>query len=152
MQDLVPSRMLVLMTDEPVAHVAVIADERPYVTPVSFVWLDDQLWFRTGPGTRLDAIRENPRVSAEVSRFDLNTGGWESVVIGGTARVVAEPDAEARIEKALRVKYRRITRSALEMPTDVIPHEGAVVAVTVEEMSGRASGSGVNDRDRPGRL
>jgi nitroimidazol reductase NimA-like FMN-containing flavoprotein (pyridoxamine 5'-phosphate oxidase superfamily) len=152
MQELVESRIRVLLADEPVAHVGVIAWGKPYVTPVSYVWLDDSLWFRTGPGMRLDAITANPEISAEISRFDFDTGYWESVVLAGTGEVIDDPDAGDEVERALRKKYRRITRSALDMPPDVVPREGSVVRVTVESISGRSSGAGLDGPARPGRL
>jgi nitroimidazol reductase NimA-like FMN-containing flavoprotein (pyridoxamine 5'-phosphate oxidase superfamily) len=152
MKDLVPSQVRALLADEPVAHVAVIAWGKPYVTPVSYVWLDEALWFRTAPGTRLDAVVANPDLSVEVSRFDLATGYWESIIIAGRGEVVADPEAEERVQRALRVKYRRITKSALDMPSDVVPKEGTVVKVVVESLSGRSSGSGLKGPDRPGRL
>ncbi len=152
MKDLVQSQVHALLSDEPVAHVGVIAWGKPYVTPVSYVWLDDALWFRTAPGTRLDAVAANPDISVEISRFDVTTGYWESIVIAGRGEIVSDRDAEDRVERALRIKYRRITRSALDMPPDVVPKEGAVVKVVVEDLSGRSSGSGIKGPDRPGRL
>lgn len=152
MKDLVQSQVQALLADEPVAHVAVLAWGKPYVTPVSYVWLEDALWFRTAPGARLDAVVANPDVSVEVSRFDVATGYWESIIIAGRGEVVSDREAEDRVERALRAKYRRITRSALDMPPDVVPKEGAVVKVVVESLSGRSSGAGLRGPDRPGRL
>ena len=152
MQSLVESRVRRLLEDEPVAHIGVIAGGDPYVSPISFVWLDDQLWFRTMPGRRLDALVGEPVVSCEISRFDLDTGDWESVIIRGTATLVSDEADEARVMNAIRAKYRRVTRSALEMPPDVIPKVGTTVAVTPIAISGRASTRGLTDRDRPGRL
>lgn len=152
MKDLVESQLQRLLADEPVAHIAVLAWGKPYVTPVSYVWIEDALWFRTGPGARLDAVVANPDVSVEISRFETETGYWESIVIAGTGEVVSDPEAGEMVERALRAKYRRITRSALDMPPDVVPKEGAVVRVAVESMSGRSSGAGLRGPDRPGRL
>ena len=50
MQKLVDSQIARLLHEEPVAHVAVASDNRPYVTPISFVWFDDAMWFRTMAG------------------------------------------------------------------------------------------------------
>lgn len=152
MQELVPSRVRHLLGDSAVAHIGVVVQGDPYVTPISFVWLDDILWFRTMGGERLKALAVHPRVSCEISNFDAATGDWESVIVTGDARIVEDSDEEAAMMRAVREKYRRITRSALELPADVLPREGYVVAVHPVEISGRASNPGLIRPDLPGRL
>lgn len=152
MQELVPSRLRHVLVNSPVAHIGVVAGGDPYVTPISYVWMDDLLWFRTTAGERLKALATHPRVSCEISSFDVATGDWESVIVTGDARVVDDPDQEAEMMRAVREKYRRITRSALELPPDVLPREGYVVAVHPVEVSGRASNPGMVRPDLPGRL
>ena len=51
-----------------VAHLGVIDNGAPYVSPISYVLIEGRLCFRTGAGRRLDALRSNPRVSVEVSQ------------------------------------------------------------------------------------
>ena len=152
MQELVPSRQRHLLMNSPVAHIGVVADGDPYVTPISFVWMDDLLWFRTTEGERLKALATHPRVSCEISSFDVATGDWESVIVTGDARVVDDPEQESEMMRAVREKYRRITKSALELPPDVMPREGYVVAIHPVDVSGRASNAGMVRRDLPGRL
>jgi nitroimidazol reductase NimA-like FMN-containing flavoprotein (pyridoxamine 5'-phosphate oxidase superfamily) len=152
MHELVPSQIDRLLRDHPVAHIGVISYGVPYVTPISYVWQDGQLWFRTAPGRRLTAIEEGGQVCCEISEFDLSNGDWQSVLLMGSARVDPSPEVETEIMRAIREKYRRITRSALELPPDVLPDVGAIVAVMPDEVSGRSSGRGVGDRMRPGRL
>lgn len=152
METLVASAVARLLENEPVTHVGVVADGKPYVTPISFVWLDDALWFRTMPGSRLDAIIENPNLSCEVSRFEFDTGFWESVIVTGTAVVIDDEAVEQTIMNAIRAKYRRITRMALELPPDVLPHVGVIIKVEPESVTGRGSGRGLDGPALPGRL
>ena len=153
METLVGSAVARLLDNEPVAHVGVVVDGIPYVTPISFVWKDDALWFRTMPGRRLDAIVANPNLSCEVSRFEMTTGIWESVIVDGEAEVIDDsPEIEAEIMNAIRAKYRRITRMALDLPPDVLPHVGVIVKVVPTNVSGRGSGRGIGGPDLPGRL
>jgi nitroimidazol reductase NimA-like FMN-containing flavoprotein (pyridoxamine 5'-phosphate oxidase superfamily) len=152
MEPLVASDIARLLANEPVAHVAVVADGDPYVTPVSFVWDDDALWFRTMPGRRLDAMASHPRVSCEVSRFHVETGYWESVVIDGAAETVTDAAIEADMMAAIRAKYRRITRMALDLPPDILPNVGVVIKVVPDHVSGRGSGRGIDGPSLPGAL
>jgi nitroimidazol reductase NimA-like FMN-containing flavoprotein (pyridoxamine 5'-phosphate oxidase superfamily) len=153
METLVPSAIARLLDNEPVAHVGVAWDGIPYVTPISFVWLDESFWFRTMPGRRLDAIVANPNLSCEVSRFDMDTGYWESVIVDGTAIIVEDdPAIDEHIMNAIRSKYRRITKMALDLPPDVLPYEGVIVKVEPASVTGRGSGRGIGGPSLPGRL
>ncbi len=140
-----------LLDHEPVARIGVVADGDPYVTAISFVVDDNEVLFRTGAGKRLDALRAHPRVCIEISNYDVVTGEWSSVVIFGRATVVDDPARTTTAERLLREKYRRLSSSALVFPAEA-PDEGWIVAVAIEELSARTSGSGLLRDSRPGRL
>jgi len=133
-----------------VAHIAQVDQGEPYVTPMSYVMLDGDFCFRTGAGRRLEALRRDPRMCIEVSRPREDTG-WESVVFRGWARIVTEARREEEAIAALLAKYH--TESALGFSAPAVyPEERPVVAVTPEQVTGRASGSGLSAATRPGRL
>lgn len=136
-----------------VAHIGVVDDGRPYVTPISFVLDGRRLLFRTKPGKRLEAIEANPNVCVEVSRFDEETGDWVSVVISGTAREHTDDATTSRTVELLFDKYEAFLGSPLGhgglQPMASFPH---VMEVTIEEISGMSSGRGFGFRTRPGRL
>ncbi len=142
-----------LLAEEPVAHLAVVTGGEPYVTPTSFVQLNDAIYLRTGPGRRLAALLEGGRCCIEVSRYSNDQGDWESVLVWGTAEMVEDQGEEANAIGLLLVKYRNVFGSALAFsrPTPLAPSE-VVVKVPIDEMSGRSSGAGFAPRTRPGRL
>jgi nitroimidazol reductase NimA-like FMN-containing flavoprotein (pyridoxamine 5'-phosphate oxidase superfamily) len=70
MRDLTWDRCRDLLAEARLAHIAVISDDEPYVSPVSFVLVGDAICIRTGEGKRVDALRQNPRACVEVSEFD----------------------------------------------------------------------------------
>ena len=87
----------VLLRWENIGRLAVAAHgEAPLIVPVNFVLHEANVVFRTGDGTMLDRIREQP-VSLEVDRFDqYRRIGW-SVLVRGVAHEIdrAEvPDLE----------------------------------------------------------
>lgn len=136
-----------------VAHIAVIADDEPYVTPISFVRIEDRLLLRTATGRRLDAVRENPRVCIEVSEVDEATGDWRSVIVWGRASVVDDPTVEVDTVTRMLEKYRLYEGpvTAWSQP-ELFPGTAVVVVVPIERISGRTSGSGLQPKTRPGRL
>ncbi len=152
MDELSREQAVAVLEAEAVAHVATAVGGEPYVTPISFVVLGDELMFRTTPGRRLDAVKQNPRVCVEASRVD-EAGNWESVLVFGDARILDDPNREADVVAALLAKYHEASEGLFSMgggrPFDPQP---VVVAVPLTEVSGRSSGGGLNPRTRPGRL
>jgi nitroimidazol reductase NimA-like FMN-containing flavoprotein (pyridoxamine 5'-phosphate oxidase superfamily) len=136
-----------------VAHIAVVHDGEPYVTPMSFVVDGRRLLFRTKPGKRFEAIESHPMVSIEVSNFDETSGDWTSVVVRGQAVERTDEQTTARAVQLLMEKYSAVLGSPLGhggfQPLATFPH---VVEVPIEEISGMASGRGFSYRTRPGRL
>lgn len=142
-----------LLEEEKVAHIGVITDGGPYVTPISYVLVGGHLAFRTAPGRRTEAIEADPRVSIEVSRYDEETGDWSSVIVTGTARVMPEgEDSDQVVVDALFDKYRHAYQSLLSVPSGIGLGPRFIVTVEIAEISGRTSGGFLTQRTRPGRL
>ena len=141
-----------LLTEEYVAHIAVITPEGPYVTPISYVYADTELAFRTAPGRRTEAIEVDPRVSIEVSRYDAESGNWTSAIAFGTARVVRDDELKEQVVVDLLFeKYRDAYDNLLSMSSG-FPGIRFIVVVDIAEISGRSSGGYLSQRTRPGRL
>lgn len=145
-----------LLRRAPVGHLGVVADGRPYVTPMSFV-LDpsaEAIFFRTVPGRKLEAISDNPSVCVEVSEYDETTGAWSSVIISGIASEVDEASLGAAVVSSLFEKYGEALGSPLGTGGGLQPLAGltTVLRVDIGEMSGMSSGRLFSPRTRPGRL
>jgi nitroimidazol reductase NimA-like FMN-containing flavoprotein (pyridoxamine 5'-phosphate oxidase superfamily) len=142
-----------LLAEALVAHIGVVEDGKPYVTPMSFVLDGRRLLFRTKPGKRFEAIGANPSVCVEVSSFDEEAGDWVSVVITGTARELTDEATTSRTVELLFDKYESFLGSPLGhgglQPMASFPH---VIEVTIDEITGMSSGRGFGFRTRPGRL
>lgn len=151
MDELTPAEITGLLESQKVGHIAVIDEGRPYVTPVSFVIVDDQFCFRTGAGRRVDAIRKNPDVSIEVMKVE--DGRWESVIASGTAHEVLDDNKARTIISALLGKYVEEIGSPLSGGArKPLPEAGILVAVDLDHITGRSSGSWFTIPTRPGRL
>ncbi|MDP9145249.1 MAG: pyridoxamine 5'-phosphate oxidase family protein [Actinomycetota bacterium] len=141
------------LTEALVAHIGVIADGEPYVTPMSFVVDGNRVLFRTKPGKRFEAIEANPVVCIEVSRFDEATGDWTSVMVKGKAVERDDEPTATRTVELLLDKYQTVLGSPLGhgglQPMASFPH---VIEVPIDELTGMSSGRGFSPRTRPGRL
>lgn len=151
MNELTWERCRDILVDSRVAHMAVVAEGDPYVSPISYVVVGDAICIRTGPGKRVDALRLNPRVCVEVSEYDEANGDWESVIIWGTAEFVEDDRHAQEIIFAFIEKYRDVLGSPLN-PGSVLPDPDVIIRVPIEDSTGRGSGSYFSVRRRPGRL
>lgn len=151
MNELTWDRCLDLLAESRVAHIGVISEDHPYVSPISYVVVGDSICIRTGPGKRVEALRENPRVCVEVSQYDEVNGDWESVIIWGTAEFVEDDRRAQEIIYAFIEKYRDILGSPLN-PGSVFPEPDVVIRIPIEDSTGRDAGSYFSVRRRPGRL
>lgn len=153
MEELTADECRALLEASSVAHLGVVEESRPYVSPVSYVVVDDKVCLRTGPGRRMDAIRANPQVCLEVSRFDDDTGDWESVIVWGEAFEIDDPQLAERVLSDLVHKYSDAIGSPLSRGGGPpLPDPAILVGVPIETMTGRSSGKFFSIRTRPGRL
>jgi len=154
MDELSLERCRQVLEDGWVGHLGVIAAGEPYVAPISYVVMDGRVCFKTGPGKRADAIRSSPRVCFETCHVDQSTGYWESVVVWGNAEEITD-DVEAQaVVSALVSKYRPVLGSFLSPgPNDVgLGEPDILIALPIEIITGRSSGSFFHISSRPGRL
>lgn len=144
---------MAILEEVPVAHLGLIDDGEPYVTPMSFVLDGDRILFRTMAGRKLEALRANPSVCIEASRYDEETGDWASVIVRGVAKETEEEGLKTDVISGLFKKYDKVIGSPLArggmQPLEGLPH---VLVVEMIEVTGMVSGRGWSRRTRPGRL
>lgn len=145
---------LEVLAVQPVAHLGIVVDGAPYVTPMSFVLEGERVLFRTIAGKKLDLIRVNPAVCIETADYDPDTGDWVSVIIRGTARLVDDPETRRELIALLYDKYEKVMGSPFSVGGGLVPLGGApyVIEVPIDEINGMSSGRGIHVRTKPGRL
>ena len=121
---------------------------QPYVTPLLYVWDGAEVWVHnTAARGHLRAnVEANDRVCFEVDepgpvfsygRFECDTGmAYESVVVFGRIRVVADRAAKQGFCEALMAKYQP---SEPSRPAGVFPRlaQISVYAIAVERITGK---------------
>lgn len=143
-----------VLASQQVAHLGIVVNDAPYVTPMSYVVDGERILFRTMAGKKLDGIRANPAVCIEAADYNPETGDWVSVMVRGTARLVDDPDTRREIIALLYDKYEKVMGSPLSGGGGLMPLGGTpyVIEVPIEEITGMSSGRGIRVRTKPGRL
>lgn len=118
-----------LLREATLGRIAITSGALPTILPVNFSLAEDQILFRTARGTKLDAATENAVVAFEVDEMHpMGHDGW-SVVVTGVAREVTG-DAIAAV--------------AGPIPRWAPEHDGRVVAISLDLVSGRRIVHGVH--------
>ncbi len=83
-----------VLDDSGIGHLALRAHPVGVdIMPINYLITDRQLFFRSGPGTKLKDLVEHPHVAVQVER--LRNGTWFSVVLKGKAtRLASDEDIE----------------------------------------------------------
>jgi len=153
MEPITKARAREFLEEALVAHIGVVVEGEPYVTPMSFIIHEGRILFRTKPGRRLEGIKTNPVVSIETSTFDETSGDWTSVIVKGNATIEKDDVVIQATLTGLYDKYREILGTPLGrggiQPIASFPN---VVTVEVLEISGMSSSGPFSMRTRPGRL
>ena len=111
-----------LLPTQMLGRVAVRFGEAPSVLPVIFAMLDDDVVFRTDPGTKLSAALMHAIVAFEVDDADPATRtGWSVLVVGPIEEVDdratlarieelrLEPWVDGGRDRVLRIRTRTVT-------------------------------------------
>lgn len=133
-----------------VAHIGVSDADGPYVSPISYVIVDDHLCFITSRGRRLRAMKADPRVCIEISEVD--DSGWRSAIIEDEAEIVTGMALHTDALQELIRKYQTEEDTLLGTSRTPGPDLTEMIAVPLKWVTGRSSGEGTNRRTRPGRM
>ena len=120
-------------------------DGLPYGVPLSYVVIEDSLYFHCAhEGRKVDAVRAHPRVAFTVVGatrpvYAKNfTTYYESVMVSGTAEEVTGPAAKYEILTALAAKYlpEHMDKADADI-TRSLPRT-AVYRIRIETLTGKA--------------
>jgi nitroimidazol reductase NimA-like FMN-containing flavoprotein (pyridoxamine 5'-phosphate oxidase superfamily) len=86
-----------------IGRVVISLEALPAAFPVNFALMDDDVVFRTAPGTKLSAALDEAVVAFQADRFDAAACiGW-SILIQGRASIITDPE---ELERARRLRIR----------------------------------------------
>lgn len=77
-----PGEIESLLLRHRMGRIAYSLDGRPVIVPMNYRYDGAAVYAVSGPGQKIDAMREQPRVSFEIDEVDA-AGAWRSVVADG---------------------------------------------------------------------
>lgn len=119
----------------------------PYAVPVSYVYTDGTIYFHSAlQGHKIDAIRDNPKVSfCVIAEDDVKprefTTYFKSVIAFGKARIIEDADEKMAALRLLAERYsdNTVTRTMTDIEIAGGFNRLLMVAIQVEHLSGKES-------------
>jgi uncharacterized protein len=101
-------RCMSLLRSAPIGRLGFTSGALPVILPISFVVVDEDIVFRTAPGSKLEASLRRQVACIEADGFDpLYHTGW-SVLVTGPTRVVTDPEEAARMAELPLPTWTRV--------------------------------------------
>ncbi|MEI4481865.1 MULTISPECIES: pyridoxamine 5'-phosphate oxidase family protein [unclassified Phyllobacterium] len=107
-QDMTQQEIKEFLARATIGRLACAKDNQPYVIPLSFAYDDVSLYSLTSAGTKVDWMRENPKVCIEFDEI-VATNNWQSVVVTG---IFEELTSEPGHIEARNNAHRLLSRTA----------------------------------------
>ncbi len=144
--------MKALLSEEEVGHLALSDNGRPYVIPINYAYMEDQIVLHCAvKGKKLDIIRQNPQCAIAVNRHPdkvhYHAEGkchyrYHSVIVYGRAQYIES--AEERLEwiKKYRAYFNKRLGGRMA-EDDTIKDAGrcGIIVISIDEMTGKKEDS-----------
>jgi len=129
-----------------VCRLAMSEEDRPYIVPLCFGYVDDTLYFHSArEGRKLDILKNNNKVCFE---FDIDheiveaddackwTMKYQSVIGVGKGSIIEDLESK---RKALTIIMQHYSRNFYEYPDKTVK-KIVIIKVEIEHMTGKKSG------------
>jgi nitroimidazol reductase NimA-like FMN-containing flavoprotein (pyridoxamine 5'-phosphate oxidase superfamily) len=99
---------------------------QPYIVPITYKYLDGYIYGQSNEGTKLNILRQNPKVAFEVDMMtDLNN--WRSVVVTGEFEEMTDKETEESRSILFNDIFSLMTGCSIH------PHEHAITEKLTDE-------------------
>jgi len=137
--ELPPADAVAILERNQFGRLAFSFHDRIDIEPLSFVFADQFIYFRTSPGTKVTALLHHPWVAFEVDEIE-GLFDWRSVVVHGTLYPVDPEggDRERDVYSRAIGLLRKLDAAALTSG-DPAPARTSIFRVYADTITGRAA-------------
>ena len=120
-------------------------DEYPYAVPLSYVCVDDKLYFHSSKeGYKIDAVKMHEKASFCVIDQDeivpeKFTTHYRSVIVFGKVRLLEDQEEMRRIAAALGMKYSADYKEKIPAEIDAYMKRLAIIEMSIEHITAKES-------------
>lgn len=127
-----------LLKEQGLGHLGVVLETgEPYVVPVNYVYLDDEIFLHTLPGAKLDALRANGKVCLQVEKIKKNCR-WQSVIAFGEFREIKKTNKKIRVLQEFTERFKNLTPVEAMSEDNWNPGGVIVFRINIRSITGMA--------------
>jgi len=126
-----------LIAANKLGHLGCIAESRPYVVPINYIFEDGQIYSHSLPGLKIEAMRTEPHVCLQVERIEDNFN-WRSVVAYGAFEEIRVPSERNDVLGKLLAQFPLLTPVESLMAEDGNAPNSVVFRIVVDRITGVA--------------
>ena len=119
-----------LLKRQSVGRLACTANDRPYVVPITYAYDGSSVYAYSGPGRKIEMMREQPLVCFEVDEVD-GPSEWRSVVAEGTYEELTSERSRREALALLGITNGAVARALNQA------NRGVVFRIRLGDRSGR---------------
>lgn len=98
-----------LLKERGFGHLGITLDDgEPYVVPVNYVYLDEEIFIHSLPGKKLDALRANGKVCLQVEKIETDFR-WQSVIVSGEFQEIKRTNEKVKILLEFNKRFKQLT-------------------------------------------
>jgi len=122
-----------------VARLGCIVNGEPYVVPISYNFEDDCLYSHSLPGTKITALRENPRACVQVDEIEGDLR-WRSAIAFGQFQEITKPQERSDTLNKLLRRFPMLTPVEAMIADDGSSPGVIVFRIKIDRVTGVAEG------------
>ena len=112
-----------------------IDKNEPYVVPINYMLVEGSIYSHSLPGTKIDAMRLNPRVCLQVDEID-DEFHWRSAIVFGNYEEIQPPKDRREVLRNLLYHFPKLTPVESVMAHDAAAPDSIVFRIVVNRISG----------------
>jgi nitroimidazol reductase NimA-like FMN-containing flavoprotein (pyridoxamine 5'-phosphate oxidase superfamily) len=123
-----------LFADAKVVRLGCIENGEPYVVPISCLLEDNYLYSHSLNGTKINALRENPRACVQVDEIESALSS-RSAIAFGRYEEITDPDARAEILNKLFRLFPMLTPVESTIALDGLAQQVIVFRIRIDRLT-----------------
>lgn len=122
-----------------IGRLGCIVNGEPYIVPIGYSFEDDSLYSHSLPGTKINALRENPRACVQVDEIESDLI-WRSALAFGEFQEITKPHERSEILSKLLRRFPMLTPVEAVITDDGSSPGVIVFRIKIDRVTGVAEG------------
>ena len=128
-----------LLRSAGVGRLGCIVNGGPYIVPINFIFEDNSVYSHSLPGTKITALKENPRACVQVDEIKSDLS-WSSVLAFGNFKEIVKPAERKEILTKLLKRFALLTPVESAIAQDGSPLEVIIFSIKIDRVTGVSEG------------